>query len=264
MTLHYNSYHPLAPNAGWNGFSTMGEFYNTFGVNGTTMTQTAADTSVDQRIGGRFVSGVTDQSGLRPGILVGQQYDRLGNKEYDRLGNLLSFTNGDDLTSTSTTIAATGNNVEISGYRVIKYAPDFSSNTTDSTKSYQNPSNNQVLLRYADVLLMIAEADMRTGDNADALTIVNQIRAARGAVPLTTMTLVNTTNTYDPNTLLAERGRELYYEMVRRNDLIRFGVFNIAWAFKPADQGNYYVLPITAADLAANPNLQANIQGSNY
>jgi hypothetical protein len=111
---------------------------------------------------------------------------------------------------------------------------------------------------------MIAEADMRTGDNADALTIVNQIRAARGAVPLTTMTLVNTTNTYDPNTLLAERGRELYYEMVRRNDLIRFGVFNIAWAFKPADQGNYYVLPITAADLAANPNLQANIQGSNY
>jgi hypothetical protein len=78
------------------------------------------------------------------------------------------------------------------------------------------------------------------------------------------MTLNSTTSTYAPNTLLAERGRELYWEGVRRTDLIRFGVWNIAWRLKPADNGNYYLFPIPSADLSANPNLIPNLQGSNY
>ena len=49
-TLHYNSYDPKAPNAGWNGFSTVAEFYNSFGIAGTP-TQTPTDTLLDQRIG---------------------------------------------------------------------------------------------------------------------------------------------------------------------------------------------------------------------
>ena len=52
-TLHYNSYKPLAPQGGWNGFSTVADFYNTFDINGTP-TQTPADTVLDQRIGGRY------------------------------------------------------------------------------------------------------------------------------------------------------------------------------------------------------------------
>ncbi len=32
MTLHYNSYDKDAPNAGWNGFSTISDFYNSFGA----------------------------------------------------------------------------------------------------------------------------------------------------------------------------------------------------------------------------------------
>src|ERR1700735_3433733 len=81
--------------------------------------------------------------------------------------------------------------VETAGYRVIKYAPDYSLGTA----SYSVPSNYFMVLRYADVLLMVAEAKMR---------------AAR------------------------------------------------------ADNGNYYIFPIDAADLAANPNLHANLQGSTY
>ena len=84
---------------------------------------------------------------------------------------------------------------------------------------------------------MVAEAKMRaaTPDNAGALTIVNTLRAARGAAPiLPSMALVNTSNTFDPKTLLAERGREMYWEYVRRTDLIRFGVFLKPWPYKPA------------------------------
>ena len=255
-TLHYNMYTPINPNAGWNGFSTMGEFYNTFAVNGASMTQTAADTPIDSRIGGRFVAGVTDKSGIRPGILINQQYNEKGQAEHDRLGNLLSFTNAEEVPAS---IDITGlKSVETAGYRVIKYAPDYSLGTA----SYSVPSNYFMVLRYADVLLMVAEAKMRAAspDNAGALALVNQLRTARQAAPLTTMALVNPTNTYDPNTLLAERGRELYWENQRRTDLIRFGVWTIAWRLKPADNGNYYIFPIDAADLAANPNLHANLQ----
>ena len=89
--------------------------------------------------------------------------------------------------------------------------------------------------------------------------MVNDLRAARGAVPLTSMALVNENNVADPKTLLAERGRELYWEIVRRTDLIRFGVFTKAWELKAADAGTtYLVFPIPSTALAANPNLKQN------
>jgi len=259
-TLHYNQYTPLNPDAGWNGFSTMGEFYNTFGVNGVTPTQTIADTSLDSRLGNKAVAGVTDVSGIRPGILINLQHDQTGAAEQDRLGNPLSFTNAEEVPAS---IDVTGlPSLETAGYRVIKYSPDY----TQGTASYGIPSNYFMLFRYSDVLLMVAEAKLRAAspDPTGALALVNQLRAARQAAPLTTMALVNPTNVYDPNTLLAERGRELYWENQRRTDLIRFGVWTIAWRLKPADAGNYYLFPIDAADLAANPNLFANLQGSTY
>jgi starch-binding outer membrane protein, SusD/RagB family len=259
-TLHYNQYTPLNPQAGWNGFSTMGEFYNTFGVNGTTPIQAPADTTLDQRIGGRHYPGETDASGLRTGILEGQQYNETGALEQDRHNHNLIFTNGDEVPSTIDVSLLSS--LETSGYRVIKYIPDYS----NGAKSYQVPSNYYVVLRYSDVVLMVAEAKMRaaSADNAGALALVNTLRAARSAPPLTSMTLVDPSNVYTTNTLLAERGRELYWEGQRRTDLIRFGVWNIAWRLKAADNGNYYVFPIPLDDLNSNPNLIANLQGSNY
>ncbi|HEU4609390.1 MAG TPA: RagB/SusD family nutrient uptake outer membrane protein, partial [Chitinophagaceae bacterium] len=48
-TLHYNQYTPKNPQAGWNGFSTVADFYNSFGVN-SVPTQTPKDTSLDTRL----------------------------------------------------------------------------------------------------------------------------------------------------------------------------------------------------------------------
>jgi starch-binding outer membrane protein, SusD/RagB family len=258
--LHYNQYDALAPQAGWNGFSTMGEFYNTFGVNGTTLTQTPKDSSQDVRLGMTFMKGVTDQSGMRPGMMINQQYDQNDVALKDRKGLPLYYTNGDEVPASID--ASLLPNLESSGYRVLKYTPDF----TTGQKSYQVPGNYYVLLRYADVVLMVAEAKMRQAspDNTGALTLVNALRTARKAAPLTTMTLNNPATVYDPNTLLAERGRELYWEGVRRIDLERFGVWNIGWRLKPTDAGNYYLFPIPAAELSNNPNLIPNLQGSAY
>jgi hypothetical protein len=251
-TLHYDQYTPLDPQAGWNGFSTVADFYNSFAVNDVAITETSKDTQLrDTRIGGRYYAGVTDKSGLRPGFLIGQQYNEAGVAELDRKGNPLIFlpTIAPDLKETD---PAT---LERTGIRIIKYPPDYSLGVT----SYNVAGNWLILYRYPDVVLMVAEAMMRqaAADPAGALVLVNQVRAARGANPLTgPLTLLNTSNVYDPTTLLAERGRELYWEWVRRTDLIRFGAFLLPWDYKAADaDGHTLVFPIPDQALAANPNL---------
>jgi hypothetical protein len=88
--------------------------------------------------------------------------------------------------------------------------------------------------------------------------MVNALRTARNAPPLATMALVNVNNVEDPFTLLAERGRELYWESHRRTDLERFGVFLKPWQYKPTDDPKYLIYPIPNSALAANPNLKQN------
>jgi starch-binding outer membrane protein, SusD/RagB family len=251
-TLHYNSYKPLAPQSGWNGFSTVADFYNTFGIN-STPTQTPADSALDQRIGGRFYKGVTDVSGLRTGLLIGQQHYADGSAIKDRKGNPLIFN-----TTFSADLKETGPLLEDVGIRVLKYLPDFSGDGKNYTGG--TAGNWCMIFRYPDVVLMVAEAKMRASspDNAGAMTLVNDLRSARGAAALTTMSLVNPDNVYDPKTLLAERGRELYWEIVRRTDLIRFGVFMKAWALKSASDATHLVFAIPSSALAANPNLKQN------
>ncbi len=261
-TLHYNSYTPNNPNAGWNGFSTLGDFYNSFGATtamvGVTQFKAGntsgkyADTAVDSRIGGRFSWKSTPQSGIKPGFLIGQQYNEAGVAEKDRKNAPLAF----DPTIASD-MKETGANLEVTGIRVIKYTPDFS----NGASSYGGPSGNDIVIfRYADVLLMVAEAKMRAGspDNAGALTFINQLRTARKAATVTSMALANPSNPVDPTTLLAERGREFYWEAQRRTDLIRFGVFLKPWQYKPTDDAKYLVFPIPNQSLAANPNLHQN------
>jgi len=107
-------------------------------------------------------------------------------------------------------------------------------------------------------VLMVAEAKMRTGDNAGALTMVNALRTARGAAPMASMTLANPNLVNDPNTLISERGRELYWESVRRTDLQRFGIYLKPWQYKPTDDPKYLLFPVPNQALAANPNLKQN------
>ncbi len=254
MTFHYNEYDGQAPNAGWNGFSTISDFYNAFSVGGTT-DYSLKDTQLDTRIGRRVLSNkqTTLASGIRPGFLVGQQYDQNGVALKDRKGNPLAFEPG-----IADNMFELGNNLELTGIRIAKYVPDF---TDASGKWYSSTSGNWLMLfRYPDVVLMVAEAMLRSSspDPAGALTLVNDLRAARGAAPMGSLPLVNSANVDDPNTLLAERGRELYWESVRRTDLIRYGVYNVLWQYKPSDDPKYLVFPVPNQALAVNPNLKQN------
>ncbi|HEX6428164.1 MAG TPA: RagB/SusD family nutrient uptake outer membrane protein [Niastella sp.] len=239
MTLHYNSWNKNNSfgSAGWNGFSTVADFYNTFGA-------------TDKRLGGVSYPGVTNESGLKPGLVVGQQVNQDNQVIKDRQGNNLSFTPDVKL------VEIERSRLEVAGIRVIKYPPDY------SAYSSGNQKNQLQIFRYADAVLMIAEAKLRQSapDVAGALLLINELRVARGATPIAAITLVNPANVYDPTTLLAERGRELYWESWRRQDLIRFGVFLKQWALKEADPDpvRNLLFPIAPDELLANPNLKQN------
>ena len=254
MTFHYNEYDAQSPNAGWNGFSTISDFYNAFSLTGST-TFTPSDTSIDTRLGGRTTSNKASytNAGIRPGFMVGQQYDQNGVALKDRKGNPLSFT-----PAIASTMIETGTNLEVTGIRVDKYPPDFTN--TGGQYYASNPGNWMMIIRYPEVVLMVAEAYMRqaTPNPAAALALINALRTARGAATVASMPLVNTANVEDPTTLLAERGRELYWESLRRTDLIRFGMFTQIWQYKPTDDAHYLIFPIPDQALAVDPNLKQN------
>ena len=113
------------------------------------------------------------------------------------------------------------------------------------------PTTDLPLFRYADVLLMKAEAYWRMGDDVNALLALNTLRANRNptAAPVTAI---------GPTTLLDERGFELYQEMIRRTDQIRFGTFTGAWTNKAASDPARNIFPIPQTAVDSNKNLQQN------
>lgn len=130
------------------------------------------------------------------------------------------------------------------GYRVEKY--QFSK-TSVSGRNFGE--HDIVILRLADIYLMRAEAKLRKGDAAGALDDVNVVRAARTATtpvdPLASISL---------DLLFRERGFELYWEMVRRTDMIRFGKYEDTWTEKTSTdvQKRIYPIPQTAIDGSSN------------
>lgn len=109
--------------------------------------------------------------------------------------------------------------------------------------------NDWVLIRYAEILMMKAEANFRLGFAANALIYVNEIRNRAGLPSLTTLTL---------ESLDTEWKHEFVFEGLRRTTNIRFGTFFQPWWEKgvtPAFRG-VYPIPQTVLDL--NPNLKQN------
>ena len=208
---------------GWNGFATIAEFYDLFegdpNIN-------VPGSGQEERRG--FVPTDGTNYGIGNGFLIGQQYDANGNPYSDRTGAPLFFT--------KELPGLLGNN-ENTGIRVIKYNP--------ANGAY---ANHKIVLRYADAHLMKAEALMRSGGDPTAL--VNELRVLRGATPIGTVT---------EQDLIDERGRELYGELWRRNDLIRFGQFTAPWSYKEVSGDDTKKLfPIPATAIITNPNLVQN------
>jgi len=131
------------------------------------------------------------------------------------------------------------------GFHVLKYSP------IGAQFSGYNGDNDLVLMRYADILLMKAEALFRTGDPDNALILINQIRSRSHASTWSSLTLKRIEN---------ERAREFIWEGSRRRDMIRFGTyFNETWSFKTTTTPEWRgIYPIPEVQIGTNPNLTQN------
>ncbi|MDJ1480674.1 MULTISPECIES: RagB/SusD family nutrient uptake outer membrane protein [Xanthocytophaga] len=250
MTLHMQNQNTYKMNAQpWNGFATIQEFYQSYidpvqnpGPQGTVV-------GVDTK--GTTTTGTQDKR--LSNFLVGPQYMADGSPLTDG-GADAADPNGAPITFTPYINELQPNAWRQSGARIGKW--EFYTGMTADL------SNDWPLFRYADVLLMKAEATARKNDDWNdpiALALVNQIRTVHGGVtPFVSMTA---------DTFLAERGREMFAETFRRQDLIRFGKYNSAWRFHAADASDNLgpaginhlnIFPIPATQINANQNLKQN------
>lgn len=131
------------------------------------------------------------------------------------------------------------------GYRYAKY--QFSRTAPNAT-NYSDI--NIVLLRYAEIFMMRAEAKLRNGDSAGALADVNSVRTSRTArapIPAALPSI-------DTDVLFRELGFEFYWEGLRRNNQIRFGHYEDIWTEKTDTDVNHRLFPIpqSAVDGASN------------
>jgi hypothetical protein len=172
-------------------------------------------------------------------------------KALDRDGNPLVFSKnitvtgdlgavdvGDDLTGWS------------QGYRSMKW---FLCNNDYSNG--RNQSNDVPIFRYADVLLMKAEALVRGGQSG-AKDLFNKIRSYAGAP-----TIAGEPSLDD---IYMERGREFFDELWRRNDMIRFGHYEDEFFphYKNNPNANFdkthRIFPISKNDLNLNEGWSQN------
>ncbi len=231
---HYNDNY-----GGWNGFTTTADFYNSF--------------HQDDRRRYAELDSVWLESGFSAGFRVGQQYK---NSKYDKKlpyndpKNLVKVLDRSGVDLVFTPDVSLFFSTEAKGYRYNKFPLKY----TDF-QTWGEP-NDFPFFRYADVLLMKAEAILRGGT------------ATAPAANSTDALLNLITARSDPDRIfsgakledvLAERGRELYLEAWRRNDRIRFGVFNDPVNERPTKSAGYrVVLPIPTVALSSNPNLKQN------
>ncbi|MGI4885712.1 MAG: RagB/SusD family nutrient uptake outer membrane protein [Janthinobacterium lividum] len=230
---HYN----MVP-GGYNGPAALAEFYNKYEATDLRRGQVYSYTNGPANPGKR----------VNVGFLIGQQYNLITDAALtDRTGAPLAFTAAVKIIETDPT------SLERTGIRPMKYPPDFTNNGAGTI------DNDMVHLRLPDVLLMKAEAILRGGTATSAGTYGNTATALVNSIRTNPTRAASALASVDLNALYDERGRELYLELWRRQDMVRFGKF-----LGPIPEGaqssaaTYLIFPIPNQQLAVNSNLVQN------
>ncbi|MEO6837409.1 MAG: RagB/SusD family nutrient uptake outer membrane protein [Ginsengibacter sp.] len=257
--LHYQSYLALGMASGanlWNGFSSQADFYNTFDT-----------TSTYAQSGDKTLRSYKD---MRSGQwLIGQQY--IGTYNYPPSQNVIVSGPASDMVIDAGTSAPLAFNPNftlfsdaspagrLAGVRNIKYFPSPSSGQNGA-----DMDNDFVIFRLAEIYFIKAEAELRLGQNTDdALSLINKIRERAYGDASHDITSSQLTLQF----ILDEKGREMAYEGVRRDDLIRYEVAGNGPYFtkartvggKAADPNQHWmVFPIPSLQITANSNLKQN------
>ncbi len=155
-------------------------------------------------------------------------------------------------------------------HEVIKFLPEGSDITTNPPTYGNSPrdaGNDWIVLRYADVLLMHAEAIMAGGNettSGPAIDSYMEVRERAGFDPIADRPSVLT-----KEALLAERRVELAFENHRFYDLLRFGVADAVLSAHASEMGyssysaRALLLPIPAREINLSAGLLTQNPGYN-
>lgn len=167
-------------------------------------------------------------------LMIGQQYSA-------KDGSVVNMDNGEPLNYTED-IANYENALQNEGARLDKYEW--------SASDAWERDNDWVLMRYAEVLMMEAEANFRLGYSQAALDLVNKVRSRAGLAALSDLSA---------DQLDQEWLHEFAFEGLRRTVNIRFGTWFNAWWNKDAEADQHTgIYPIPQEERAKNPNLTQN------
>lgn len=250
-SLHYAHSAAMGFNGGNGPIATI-EAVKIFGATYDEATETADYSATDPRWDMSFFYGDVYVDGKRIASQVSESYNPYG--------TYLPFQARIDYDVTSYSDPKGLYIVKWAGARVKKLELD----KTDKNTMWAHYTNADfVVYRYADALLLAAEAQYRLGNISEALTLVNEVRNRVNAQPRETLTLQD---------LLDERALELMWEPVRREDQIRFGTYTEAtddkypgvphansagdWVYDANGYTTVFPIPIDVLNL--NKNLTQN------
>jgi hypothetical protein len=148
------------------------------------------------------------------------------------------------------------------GYRYLKYEYYNLVPQIGGTKS---PINGQVI-RYADVLLMLAESYIQQGNTAaQPLALINQVRSRPSVSAISYTTLGSQASALD--IIKRERRLELTGEQSRYFDLIRWGIAKQTLNAERTSEGDshlfqdkHVLFPIPQYEKDTNPNVAKDVQ----
>lgn len=143
------------------------------------------------------------------------------------------------------------------GYKSMKYRNINSDGTPAQADGFVD--TDFPIFRSADAYLMLAECAARgAADKTEGLAALNAVRVRAGLAETSNLSL---------QSVLDERARELFHELVRRQDLVRFGQFTSAdylWDYKGGVKDGksvdekYNLYPLCSSDVNANSKLTQN------
>ena len=153
------------------------------------------------------------------------------------------------------------------GFAVTK----FKNLNRDSSLGYQlkdlGVGIDMPLFRLAEQYLIYAEAVLKGGSGGDVTTALNYINLLRTRAYGNNSGNITESQLKEPDFIINERGRELYWECFRRTDLIRFNKFTEStylWPWKgnistgAGVNTHYKIFPIPSPEVSSNNNLIQN------
>jgi len=192
-----------------------------------------------------------------------EKFGDLLNAEAGAVRAITSVISEDDFEAAGGEVNPAGNNnwSAYEGYIRLKYST-IPSETSSGGVTEVNWNTPFKLIRYADVLLMAAEAYNRDNSDGAAVSLLKEVRERAGFTDHSAWEGLTGDNLFD--FIKNERSLELAFEGHRFWDLVRWGDASSELSSRGFTAGKHELYPIPKREIDLNPGISADDQNPGY